>query len=354
MVGDDGKPMINPETNKPYRVMDKNHFMAIMGHNPDVADYVRGQVNKHFKEAGAEKIPEEGSPQWEMMARSVLGDELRTRSKSSFKTIEQEKQTAPSVKIDIARNPEMLEATKDYYSATRKPPGAGGEGKVTKTTTYADVLSGIMNNEPDYSGGEVVPLGDREVVDITSYVPDLKYANDQVYKKVYRDPQKNSLIVEKQNGEKEEIPESKVFQFMNKLSGYNNLNPEYVSKKMSESGFSGGKFSKAQASNFQAKTQEAQQKRIEERNQKIQTFESNGKISDIKSFVGQKAKDGIIEKIEASGLFTSGKYYIDFKDGSRKTFKSKEQLADYLKSDTQQSGTKPTGGGDWRTRAKKI
>jgi hypothetical protein len=101
LTGDDGKAMINPETNKPYKVVDQNVFSAIMQHNPDVADYVRGQVNQNFRDIGAEKIPEEGSPQWEMMARSVVYDELKTRDKSFFKTRDTETKSAPVTKIEL-------------------------------------------------------------------------------------------------------------------------------------------------------------------------------------------------------------------------------------------------------------
>lgn len=358
MVGDDGKPMINPETNKPYRVMDKGHFTAVMKHNPDIADYVRGQVNTHFKEAGAEKIPPEGSPQWEMMARSILGDELKTRSKSSFKTIDKQSETGARVKVEIAQDPTMLAATKDYYEATRKPPGEGG-GRVNKTTTYADVMTGIMNNEPDYSDGDVVDVGGKKMVDVTPLLPDLKYSNDQVYKKVYKNPESNSMIFEKQNGEKISVPESKMFQFMNKHSGYNNLNPEYIRKTMEGSGFDQGKFSKAKPSLATQKIQEAEKQEQATKAEKIKTFESSGKASELSGFVGQKKPEGEIQKIESSGMFTSGKYYIEFKNGSRKSFKSKEELGNYLKGG--QSTTTPpaaapktTGSGDWKSRAKKV
>lgn len=373
MVGDDGKPMINPETKKPYRVMDKGHFTAVMQHNPDIADYVRGQVNTHFKEAGAKEIPKEGSPQWEMMARSILGDELKTRSKSSFKTIDKQSETGARVKVEIAQDPEMLAATKDYYSATRKPPGEGGD-KVNKTTTYADVLTGVMNNEPDYSTGDIVDAknskGDivaKNVMDITPLVPDLKYNNDQVYKHVYRNPSNNSLIVEKQNGEIEQVPEGKVYQFMNKLSGYNKLNPEYIRKTMEGSGFDQGKFSKAKPSSATQKIQEAEKQQEAAQAEKVKTFESTGKTSELSGFIGQKKPEGEIEKIETSGMFTSGKYYIDFKNGSRKSFKSKEELGNYLKgaklttkqptpaeAPAAKSSSGSTGSGNWKSRAKKV
>lgn len=359
MVGDDNKPIINPDTKKPYQVMNKGHFTAIMQHNPDVADYVRGQVNRHFKEAGAKEIPKEGSPQWEMMASSILGDELRTRSKSSFKTIDKQSETGARVKVEIAQDPQMLAATKEYYDVTRKEGGGGG--KVPKTTTYADVLTGIMNNEPDYSSGDVVDVGGKKMVDVTSLLPDLKYSNDQVYKHIYREPTKNSMVFEKQNGEKTEVPESKIFQFMNKHSGYNNLNPEYIRKTMEGSGFEGGKFSKAKANNFAQQQQQAEQVQREAKQEKIKSFESSGQTSELKDFVGQKTPQGEIQKIETSGMFTSGKYYIDFKNGERKTFKSKDDLGKYLNQGGGQTEAKPQtqhqqsgGSGNWKSRAKKV
>lgn len=349
---DQGNPMINPEDNKPYRGMDKAHFSAIMNHNPDIADYIRGQINVHFKQAGAKELPREGSPQWLAMGQHILGDELKTRSKSSFKTIDKQSETGARVKVEIAQNPEMLQATKDYYEATRKEGGAGG--KVPKTTTYADVLTGIMNNEPDYSTGEVVDVGDKKMIDVTPLLPDLKYSNDQVYKRVYREPTSNSMVFEKQNGEKLSVPESKIFQFMNKHSGYNNLNPEYIRKTMEGSGFEGGKFSKAQPSNFAQQQKQAEQAQQEARQQKIKSFESTGKTTELKDFIGQKKPEGEIQKIETSGMFTSGKYYIDFKNGERKTFKSKEELTKYLSGSGAQKTPASTGGSDWKSRAKKL
>lgn len=347
MVGDDNKPIINPDTNKPYQVMDKGHFTAIMQHNPDVADYVRGQVNRHFKEAGAEKMPAEGSPQWEMMARSILRDELKTRSKSSFKTIDKQSETGARVKVEIAQDPQMLQNTKDYYEATRKEGGGAG-GKVPKTTTYADVLTGIMNNEADYSTGDVVDVGGKKMVDVTALIPDLKYTNDQVYKHVYKDPESNSMIFEKQNGEKTSVPEGKMFQFMNKHSGYNNLNPEYIRKTMEGSGFEGGRFAKAQPSTHQAQIQETQKREQQNRASKLQSFEANGNVSDVKDFEGQKTKDGTIKKVAKTSAFNMvNDYYIEFSDGSEKKFKNKSELTKYLKQgqpSVQQGASNSTKG----------
>lgn len=38
--------------------MNKDHFNAIMNHNEDIADYIKGQVEDHFRAAGAKQYPQ--------------------------------------------------------------------------------------------------------------------------------------------------------------------------------------------------------------------------------------------------------------------------------------------------------
>lgn len=101
ITDDKGKPMLNPDTGKPYKALNKAAFDAIMMHNPDVADFVRGRVNQKFKEEGGGKIPAEGSAQWELMARRLLRDELGTRDRSSFKLRDLEIKSAPLTRIEL-------------------------------------------------------------------------------------------------------------------------------------------------------------------------------------------------------------------------------------------------------------
>lgn len=119
--GDDNNPLINPATGKPYRVMDRDRFNAIMKHNPDIADWVRGQVNQSFRDAGADKIPTEGSPQWEMKARNIMYDELKSRSRGSFKTIDKETVSAPVTRIQLGYAPYE---TKSSGGKSNKDAGA--------------------------------------------------------------------------------------------------------------------------------------------------------------------------------------------------------------------------------------
>lgn len=98
---DKGNPIINPDTKEPFRVMGKHEFNAVMMHNPDVADYIRGQVNSHFKQLGADKVPPENSPQYEMMARAIAYDELKARDRSSFKQSDVTTKMAPLTRIEL-------------------------------------------------------------------------------------------------------------------------------------------------------------------------------------------------------------------------------------------------------------
>jgi hypothetical protein len=118
IVGDDGKPFVNPQTGQAYRAIAKPEFTAIMKHNPDIADYVRGQVNESFRAAGADKVPTEGTPQWEMKARHILYDELKSRSKSSFKTLDKQVNTAPVTRIQLGFDPYGKGGSKGGSSAS--------------------------------------------------------------------------------------------------------------------------------------------------------------------------------------------------------------------------------------------
>lgn len=85
LTAKDGKPMIDPGTNEPFRVMNDNEFKGVISRSPAIADYINGQVIKHFKEAGGQVAPSVGSPEWEDMAKHILYQELKTRSRASFK-----------------------------------------------------------------------------------------------------------------------------------------------------------------------------------------------------------------------------------------------------------------------------
>lgn len=139
--GDDGKHLVNPETNRPYKVVNKDIFNAVMKHNPDIADYVRGQVVQHFRDLGTDKIPQEGTAQWDMMARNIVYDELKTRDRSSFKTRDNETKTTPVTRIELG-----------YPAYAPRSNSSSGSGAPEIRDVYSEI-----NNKA--SAGKELPFG---------------------------------------------------------------------------------------------------------------------------------------------------------------------------------------------------
>lgn len=353
MVDDNNKNIVNPQTGQPFRVMDKNNFNAIMTHNPDVADYIRGQVNQHFKTAGAKDLPAEGSAQWDMMARHILGDELKTRSRSSFRTLDQQKETAQAIKIDIAQNPDQLKGIAEFNAAQR---GTGEyatynpkTGKAFKTNPIQSI-GHILNNDPDYTQGPSVQLPDgREVVDVTESFPagGLKTGKNEpdVVQSIFYDPNKRSLIIRNRSKTKnattkdydisdEEVPEKKIGQYMARIAAVNGVDPNKVSDILTQVGYSGGKFTApGDASHMSVALSGAKTAKIDAAVKGIE----EDKFDAVK---GVPTADGVIENVENRNILGGwlpgrDRYAISVKtpDGASKkiTFKTKQELTDYIK-----------------------
>lgn len=349
MLDDKNQPIVNPQTGQPFQVMDKDHFNAIMTHNPDVADYVRGQVNQHFKAAGAKELPAEGSPQWDMMARHILGDELDTRKRSTFRTVDQQKETAPAVKVEIGRDPNMLNDLAKYESAVKlKGDYSIYDPKAKKAvkTNAVEAIGKVFNNDPVYLGGEHTEVGGRNVIDVTDFLPGggLKSGrgDDEVYKGIYYDPAKRSLLVTQQartkdkTGQKptdlEEIPESKAGLFMTRIAAANGVDPDKVSGILGTLGYKGAKFtSPSQPGTIPTDL-------AKEHNDKINSALNEDKY-DSPIFKGLKTPDGTIQKVDqrtyTAWLPGRDKFAVDVKtaDGKTKTitFKTKDELTQYIK-----------------------
>lgn len=127
LTGKDGKPMIDPETNEPFRVMDDREFKGIMSRNPAAANNLDGLVKQHFMEAGAQSAPAIGSPEWEDMAKHILYQELKTRSKSSFKQKDVETKAPLLTRIELTG------------SANAPKSGSGSSSDVKIDDVYAEI-----------------------------------------------------------------------------------------------------------------------------------------------------------------------------------------------------------------------
>lgn len=362
MLDDNGKPIANTSTGQPFQVMDKGNFNSVMQHNPDVADYIRGQVNKHFRDAGAKQLPAEGSAQWDMMARHLLHDELETRSRSTFRTVDQQKQTLPSIKVDIGNNPEMLEATSKYQEASRlKGDYSIYDPKTEKNvkTNAVQTVGEIFNNNPTFLQGEQDDVNGRSVVDVTQFFPGggLKTGrgSDENYKTIWYDPAKRSLLVSVEGKRKdasgsrpsdiEEIPESKAGLFMSRIAASNGVDVNKVRGILDQAGYKGAKFTNV------ANPDETSKRISEEHSSKVNSAISDNRFAELK---GIQTKDGVIsevsERSNTSWLPGVDKYavYVKDKDGKTKkafTTSDKDELEAYIKGTAKKEEQKKTSNG---------
>lgn len=100
ITDDKGNVMLSPE-GQPYKALGKAEHDAIMLHNPDIADFIRGRVIDKFKKEANGKVPQEGTEQWNLMSRRLLRDELKTRDRSFFKPRDLETKSAPATRIEL-------------------------------------------------------------------------------------------------------------------------------------------------------------------------------------------------------------------------------------------------------------
>ncbi len=357
MIDDNGKPIVNPTTGQPFQVMDKNNFNAIMTHNPDVADYVRGQVNQHFKAAGAKQLPSEGSPQWDMMARHILHDELETRSRSTFRTVDQQKETLPAIKVELGRDPSALDALANYESAVKLK----GEysindpsGKPIKTNAV-QTIGKIFNNDPDFVQGPPTQLPSGEnVIDVTESFPTegLKTGKNEPFvpESIYWDPSKRNLIVKLRSRTKDasapgggkdysykrlDVPESDAGKFMHQIAGANGVDPNKVSSILEQSGYRSAKFNNAAGSN------DLNDRLKGAGNEKIEAISKSIDDDNFDALKNLPVKDGVIQSVDNRNIlggWLRDRYAIDVKTPTGKIrtipFKDKDAFKDYIKGES--------------------
>lgn len=352
IIGDDGKPMANPETGQPYQALDKNYFNAIMSHNPDVADFVRGEVSQHFKAAGAQNTPIEGSPQWMAMARNILGDELSARNRSHFNVVENQKESGPAVRVELGGDPAALKKLQEYEEAAKLKGYyyvADPNGKSVKTNAV-QTIGHIFNNDPAFTQGQPqdVNIGGekRSVIDVTSSFPqgglNSGKGSGEKYESIYYDPNKREMLVGyvPKGAPKgtppsfDAVPENQAGRFMSRIAGANGVDPAKVSDQLTQLGYQNAKFQNPGSNSFL--------------NNNVQTEHANQVNEDLKNenwkgLTGLQTKDGTISEVSERTVTSlipgRDRYAVYVKGPDGKTTKAfttsdKGELEKYIKSGT--------------------
>lgn len=347
-ANDGGKPITQDVTDKdgnvskePVRLLDEGVFDNMMKQNPGIADYIKGQLAPHLKDADGNDI-DINDPKAKLFARSIAYDELNRRKSASIEHVETlNKPSAQQVALNIKLSPEGQKATEVQAAASEKGKLEEKQNNPTKSN-LTGAMGGIFNNDPAYNSGDVKDVNGTKMIDVSSVMPggQLKFGKgkDDVYSGVYYDPTARSLTVQK-GKDVQNIPENQIGQFITKSAESNGMPVAQVRQGLQSIGYQNGKFSNAAASdNLTQKIQAGGQAITDKHNKFVDTTLDNENYDKLS---GMKTPDGSIVEAGARSIanpmrYANGKFYVTVKTPDGKTkdvnFDSKEKMSDYLKS----------------------
>ncbi len=350
VIGDDNKPMIDPDTKQPFQVLPKTDYNRIIGDHTDVYHYLRGQVKTYFQHSlkPGQSMPSEESPQWDLMARHILRGDLQHEDNSHFKVLADRKENAQASKMDMGQSYfdfMQRQAEASTFGHAKGKAEAGEAGYVTnpKDNTI-DVLHHIAQNDPEYLHGETSEQEGRAVMDVTNMLPKgkLKYGpgTNDTYKNVFYDPLFHTYLLKKKDGTFEPpVGLSDLPKLMYKVANPSGVagGPTAVDKSLKKYGYENGSY-KTMAEGPDL-TQSAITQKAAVVKQGLDDFEETGKSKGLKDL---HTPDGTVVNIETRNAFQRNtmwdKYKINLKkpDGSltNKTFNTRSEMEDYLKQTT--------------------
>jgi hypothetical protein len=281
--------------NGPVKVASEPVYNDFM-HRVGVAPAINAMTKQAFQEAGGD-MPRTDSPQWKMMQKHVLHDWLDRNSAKTYSPVTEQTETAPAAKVELIQHDPGA-----YYDNLRKESEARSAGttqgkedvKGPGKTNVAQAIGGVFNNDPNYTGGDMVDIGGRKVIDIKSKMPGgtLKFGKDakDEYSGVYYDPQTREIIAQ-QGKETHTIPESQAGQFVARVAEANGMPMSKVRAELNKAGFQNGKFGNAQPSDFSVRMAQADQAATEKHNAHVD--DSIGKDK-FENFKGMKVPVGVV------------------------------------------------------------
>ena len=165
------------------RLLPEETYNSIINNSPQTVNWVKGQIKLHAKEyQDATGNPFDwNSPHADVLARSILYDELKQRNPGSYKDVRQELQPKVTVKVST-----------------------GGTQTEKKTAYTSDKLHSALN--------EVTPSPEG-FIDVTEFVPAYKYGNRALaFKKgLQYNPKTKRFLVTLDDKTKEEQSFDKVY-----------------------------------------------------------------------------------------------------------------------------------------------
>ncbi len=330
----------NPD-GTPMKVIDKGVYDS---YNSDpgssiVLHKMFKDFNQQLVKAGKQPIDSK-SEQGELVKRKLLYDNLNSNGVHSYKP-------------DFEQTNNNL-IDKQQLGVPLYRQGMSDTAKLLKENAKLDgldpsvIMKGLGGDQGALEGASTTEIDGKQYYDLTGSIGGMKTGYDKDHKPVFAtgvfvDPVSKSLHVVTDGGEKT-YQGKDVRRFIKNVANYNGVTNDKADKilnnYMDQSGNYTGRQDTKNVATLQAAQEVAQFKKKKEVLQKVTDFKDSGDISHIEEIKGKLLKNGsTIENIDTRGgakqMLGMDPFYIEVKDGTGKkkkvTFKTQEELADYLK-----------------------
>lgn len=333
----------------PVRLLDEGIFNEAVNHK-GVGDWLRGQVMSHLKEykdATGKEI-DLGSPQAHQVARAIMYDELKRRKTGGIQYLDEvNKPTGAEVNqyyngTPFERSKAQTEGRLSAYKEMGIPiPGAE---KQEKPLNPVETVHQIFNNNEDYLTGDLVNKNGHDVIDVTPQFKNglFKYGHGQTgtYLHIYYDPRRRVLTTEDADNKIEDHKEGDMKKFLKEYAPANGVNSGVVDASLRNAGYNlkTGKYAKPGAgTGISDRLTALDDERKATATKGLEDLFTKGTGEGLK---GVRTSEGIIEEAGKTGMFSSGKYYVDIKGKPTKKFNTKAELEQFIKGE-QPAATAP-------------
>lgn len=341
-AGPDGKPV-----QAPMRLLDENHFDAMLKSDPYIAHYYMGEVKQHWGEYEGNKPYDPSSPDAKRIARAYAYDDLKQHTPTSIELAQSNKESAAEVQLHV-----FGDKYQQSYDRTQGHDDAkADDGLVPGKANTVDSMIQIAKNNPDFLHGTPAEIDGRAVLDVSSQLPkaQLKYGPGKLdaYSNVYYDPKEQTFILKNNRNPKNPITETVTPQqlpdLLHRIAQPNAVpgGTPTATKSLQKYGYNNGKFPDvgdapdlagslaADKANTLSQGLDAWQK----------TGEKNGAKGVPSSLKDMRTPDGTLTSIDTHWF--GNKYSVTMKDAkgkeTTKPFPTREAMEAYLNTSTLKS-----------------
>lgn len=368
---DGGKPVMHPFTGPdgktvqaPVRMLDENDFDAMTQEKPLIANYLMGEVKKHWPQYEGAKPYDPHSPEAKRVARAFAYDEINRGTGGNIENAAvQDKPGAQQVMMHMYGGLEQRAYDRAYGAAEGKYD-AGVDGLIPGKANTVDAMIQIARNNPDFLHGAPQEVNGHAVMDVSSQLPksQLKYGPGRfdAYTHVYYDPKERTFTLEKTNLKDPKTPlyetvDPKALpELLHRVAQPNNVpgGSPTATKSLTKFGYNNGNFPDVGEAPDLSKS--LADERSSTVSQGLDAYQKNGEKKVPPSLQGIPTPAGKITSIDTKWF--GDKYNVGFTDKTgkvtHKRFPTREAMEAYFNTSSLSKST-PDSGSDIAPEKKK-